>query len=430
MQQLTNQDKFYFRAVAGVLGQTQAYQRSLASLGRRTALPGGLPYRFVGTPIYGPQCATVSLQIRDQDLKTVEGLGDRLAHRTGAPMARVYRDLSLVRLEFTLPKDQWREVQLGRLPHRGRFATIGQKALGPVARLGFDPPHKAIFGGTQSGKTTCLADIVISLARTHSPEDLQFLILNPKNDAKLSPFARLPHLVGPVSGGYDDSETLLRLSLAEMERRKGDPLRCRQRLLIIIDEIARLTEVLPQTGPMITSLSQVAAGLNINLIAASQAANPSTFGKRGSLAQANFGARIVFQLPNDQAWMAGLVKGLNTGSLGRDGDAYAINAGRVTRIRAAWPAESDYANLPRTADPPLPPASDHLAGDALALAWPLADLADRAAFALVDQRRRTLSQPSASAIQRKFGGAMDRARWVRDLMVMFQERVTYWEIDN
>ena len=85
--------------------------------------------------------------------------------------ARTYRDLAVVRIEFTLPKAQWREVHLSRLNHRPGLATIGQKALGPLARVDWSTPHKAIFGATRSGKTICLADLIISLAQTHQPDD-------------------------------------------------------------------------------------------------------------------------------------------------------------------------------------------------------------------------------------------------------------------
>lgn len=407
--------RLYQEAVRRVLRQTDASRRQWM---RRVRLPGGVPFRFVGSPVSGPQCLTVTVQIRDEDLKTVLGLGDRFALAAGSQFARVYRDLSLVRVEFTLPRSQWREVPLGRLRHRPSTATIGQKALGPIARLGWRTPHKAVFGATRSGKTTCLADLVISLGRMHSPEEYRFLILNPKNDPALRPFERLAHLAAPVARGYEDSVTLLRYAVAEMERRRDAPDRQKTRLVVVVDEIAQLTMARPEAGPMITQLSQMAGGLNINLVVASQAANPRVFGESGSLARANFGSRIVFQLPREQAYLATGLEGQQTDKLGGAGDGLAVMDGRVTRLRAAWPSEGDYEALPRLAGEPEPPGLDELAGErALEGRWQIEP--DRLAYALV-------VKDSATAIRKQFGGGTASAMAVRDYAGQLRGRIRYW----
>jgi hypothetical protein len=418
----------YLYAVASVLSQTDAGHRKW---GRRQALPGGVPFRVVAAPAVGPQCVTVTLQIRDEDLKNVLGLGDRLALAAGSQFARVYRDLAVVRVEFTLPPSQWREVLLSKLRHRPRSATFGQKALGPIARMDWTTPHKAIFGSTQSGKTTCLADLLISLARTHQPDECGFLILNPKNDPSLHPFNRLVHLAAPVATDYDGSVGLLRYALAEMERRRSDHDRTRQRLVVVVDEIAQLTQVRPEAGPIVTQLSQMAAALNINLIIASQAANPGVFGGQGSLAKANFAGRIVFQLPREQAWLATGVAGQQTDRLGGKGDGLAIANGRVTRLRAALPSEEDYATLPRQAAAPSPPRADQLAGDR-AIDEP-ADQAheedDEAPLWQIDPDRLAYAlvvRDSATAIRGQFGGGTVTARQVRDYAGLLRQRIMHW----
>ena len=99
--------------------------------------------------------------------------------------------------------------------------------------------------------------------------------------------------------------------------------------LNLIDEVAELVIAKPEVGDSITRLSQMSGGLGMNLIAASQAANPSVFGDKGSLAQANFATRLVFQLPNDQSWLATKVKGQHTGELGGKGDGLFITMSGV-----------------------------------------------------------------------------------------------------
>ncbi len=406
----------YLQTIAYVLNQTDASRRRMF---RRVKLAGGVPFRFIQAPVAGPQCVTVSLQIRDEDLKTVLGLGDRLALAAGSEFARLYRDRSVVRVEFTLPRSEWREVPLSQLNHRPGLATIGQKALGPPARIDWATPHKAVFGATRSGKTICLADLIISLARAHGPDDYQFLVLNPKNDPALQPFSRLVHLAAPVANNYDDSTNLLRFALAEMERRRQNQLLTRRRLVVVADEIAQLTQVNPETGSMITQLSQLAGGLNINLVVASQAANPGVFGGSGSLAKANFGSRLVFQLPREQAYLATGLEGQQTDRLGGNGDALAVANGRVTRLRAALPDEAAYAMLPRLEGEPPWPQPEQLAGDAALESRRQID-PDRLAYALTVKN-------SANAIRQEFGGGMTAARVVRDYALLLLERMSYWQ---
>ncbi len=406
----------YLQAVASVLRHTDATQRRMW---RRVRLDGGVPFRFVSQPVIGPQCVTVTIQIRDEDLKRVLALGDRLAMVSGSHFARVYRDRSLVRVEFTLPRSMWRDVYLSQLPHRPSSATIGQKTLGPVARVDWNNPHKVFCGATQSGKTTCLADLIISLVRTHQPSDHRFLILNPKNDKAFHPFARLAHLAAPLANNYEDSTNLLRFALAEMERRRhaSSNERCRQRWIVVVDEISQLTQVNPESGPMLTQLSQMAGGLNINLLVASQAANPSVFGDKGSLAKANFPSRIVFQLPREQAYLATGIGGQHTEKLGGDGDGLAIVNGRTTRFRAAYPQKQDYEALPRLETEPALPDRDQLAGDRAFDTWQIDP--DRLAYAL-------LIKDSATAIRAQFGGGTAKAMMVRDYSQLLKKRMRHW----
>ncbi len=412
-------ERFYMNSVADVLHRTEARRRSARTLGRIAKLPNGVPFKFMGRPVAGPQCVTVSLVIDDLDLDTVMGQSERFAFKATSQFARVYRDLGAVRVEFTLPRSQWRDVQLSHLPHHREQVTIGQKALGPVARLDWVNPHKAIFGSTQTGKTTVLADMVISLARTDpQATETKLLILNPKNDPAFAAFARLPHLVAPIATTYEGAVTLLRLALREMDQRRREQLPYQPRWVVIIDEVAQLTAAMPESGPIITQLSQMAGGLKINLIVASQAANPSTFGQSGSLAQANFQSRLVFQLPHAQAYLATNLAGQHPEKLGGLGDGLAINGDKVTRFRAALPNPIDYEQLPRIqAEPPMP-AQENIAGDSLIVEnWQVDP--HRLAYALVINN-------SATAIQKQFGGATQRAMQVRDYARLLNKEADYW----
>jgi DNA segregation ATPase FtsK/SpoIIIE-like protein len=187
--------------------------------------------------------------------------------------------------------------------------------------------------------------------------------------------------------------------------------------VVVVDEVSQLTQINPETGPMLTQLSQMAGGLNLNLLIASQAANPSVFGDKGSLAKANFPSRLVFQLPREQAYLATGLEGQHTEKLGGDGDGLAIVNGRTTRFRAAWPEERDYEALPRLAQEPTPPDQDELAGDRLVDDWQIDP--DRLAYALV-------VKSSATALRSQFGGGTAKSMLVRDYSQLLKQRIRYW----
>ena len=153
------------------------------------------------------------------------------------------------------------------------------------------------------------------------------------------------------------------------------------------------------------------------LLVASQAANPSVFGDKGSLAKANFPSRIVFQLPREQAYLATGIEGQHTEKLGGFGDGMAIVDGRMTRFRAAFPSEADYDALPRLQQEPDWPEAGQLAGDSALDRWQLDP--DRLAYALV-------VNPSATAIRRQFGGGTPKAMEVRDYAKLLKSRIRHW----
>jgi len=183
-----------------------------------------------------------------------------------------------------------------------------------------------------------------------------------------------------------------------------------------VDEVAQLVEVHPEAGALITQLSQMAGGLSINLVAASQAANPTVFGDKGSLARANFAGRLVFQLPHDQSYLATGLTGQHTERLGGKGDGLAITGSRVTRFRAALPQRQDFEVLPFRHDEPEMPESHLLAGDGAIQEGDWQVPPDMLAYALV-------VKDSAKQIQANFGGSMTKARMVRDYTVALRRAV-------
>ncbi|MEJ7654227.1 MAG: FtsK/SpoIIIE domain-containing protein [Chloroflexia bacterium] len=74
----------------------------------------------------------------------------------------------------------------------GRDVT-GRAVVGDLTRM----PHLLIAGATGAGKSVCLNSIIVGFLFQHSPEDLRFLMVDPKM-VELKTFDGTPHLVWPV----------------------------------------------------------------------------------------------------------------------------------------------------------------------------------------------------------------------------------------
>ena len=176
-------------------------------------------------------------------------------------------------------------------------------------------PHLMIAGTTGSGKSVFLHSIITSMLFKATPQDLRFIMIDPKM-LELSGYEDIPHLLHPVVTDPKKSAAALKWAVKEMETRykllsdigvrdidsynekvqknidynpSTDVL---PYIVIIIDELADLMFVAPsEIKESITRLSQMARAAGIHLIVASQ--RPSADVVAG-LIKANFPARISF----------------------------------------------------------------------------------------------------------------------------------------
>ncbi|NDB75557.1 MAG: DNA translocase FtsK, partial [Verrucomicrobia bacterium] len=81
-----------------------------------------------------------------------------------------------------------------------------------------DMPHVLIAGSTGSGKSVCINSIVASLLYRFSPDQLRFVMIDPKV-VELQQYNALPHLVVPVVTDPKKVILALRWVVNEMEKR-------------------------------------------------------------------------------------------------------------------------------------------------------------------------------------------------------------------
>jgi len=169
-------------------------------------------------------------------------------------------------------------------------------------------PHLLIAGSTGSGKSICINGVISSLVYQNSPNDLRLLLVDPKR-VEFTRYNNIPHLLTPVITDVGETISMLKWSVAEMDRRFKLFQRAGKRdissynkepaeegkipyIVIIIDELADLmAQSAREVEAAIVRLAQMARAVGIHLIVATQ--RPSVNVITG-LIKANITSRVAF----------------------------------------------------------------------------------------------------------------------------------------
>ena len=112
-----------------------------------------------------------------------------------------------------LETDEWRRTK-ARIP-----LALGKDVYGhPIVADLSEMPHLLIAGSTGSGKSVCINSIIASLLYRFSPDQLRFVMIDPKV-VELQHYNALPHLVVPVVTDPKKVILALRWVVNEMEKR-------------------------------------------------------------------------------------------------------------------------------------------------------------------------------------------------------------------
>ncbi|MCU0680396.1 MAG: DNA translocase FtsK, partial [Planctomycetes bacterium] len=169
-------------------------------------------------------------------------------------------------------------------------------------------PHLLVAGQTKSGKSVCLNTLILSLIYQHSPENLRFIMVDPKR-VELPIYNGIPHLLAPVITEVNKTINALKWCLNEMDRRFDVLSEKKHRniqsfnsvvktedklpyIIFIIDELADLMMVAGKDiESSVIRLTQMSRAVGIHLVLATQ--RPSVNVITG-LIKANIPARAAF----------------------------------------------------------------------------------------------------------------------------------------
>ncbi len=214
-------------------------------------------------------------------------------------------DTSMVFLKEILESGEYQKMAASSKLAMALGKDISGRAV--VTDLG-DMPHLLIAGTTGSGKTVCVNSLIMSMIYNATPEELKFLMVDPKM-VELAIYNGLPHLLCPVVTDAKKVSGALGWVVSEMEARYKMLAKMTVRniqafnqkseeklpyIVVIIDELADLMMIAQEDiENAITRLAQLSRAVGIHMILATQ--RPSVDVVTGVI-KANFPARISFKV--------------------------------------------------------------------------------------------------------------------------------------
>ncbi|TSC61251.1 MAG: putative cell division FtsK/SpoIIIE [Parcubacteria group bacterium Gr01-1014_107] len=269
-------------------------------------------------------------------LSRIVGLQNDLALALAAHPLRIEAPIpgkSLVGIE--IPNNIKTTVGLGSLLAEEEFQKSSRPLLLTLGRAisgkpHFDDlskmPHLLIAGATGSGKSVLIHAIITSLLYKNSPENLKFILIDPKR-VELTLYNRIPHLLTPVLTDPKKAILALKWAAKEMDRRydilesekvrdissyhknRVEPELKKRRekkdieeefpesmpyIAIVLDELADIMSTYPrELEASIVRLAQMSRAVGIHLILSTQ--RPSVNIITG-LIKANISTRIALQV--------------------------------------------------------------------------------------------------------------------------------------
>ncbi|HEY1013850.1 MAG TPA: DNA translocase FtsK, partial [Herpetosiphonaceae bacterium] len=358
--------------------------------------------------------------------------------------------ISMVGMRDVMESDEYEANKRGKLKIPLGKDVSGTATIADMTKM----PHLLVAGSTGSGKSICINSIIVSLLLKHTPNELKFIMVDPKM-VELIVYNSIPHLLTPVVTELERVVSSLKWAVREMERRykifakggfrnldsymaaarKRPDLEPLPYIIVIIDELADLMMLAPdEVETLICRLAQMARATGIHLIIATQ--RPSVDVVTG-LIKANFPSRIAFAVTSQIDSRVILDTPGAEQLLGRGDMLYLaadaakpvriqgtyVSDGEVEQVVRFWRAQHPEGTRPDSSQPgapaanasPAAQASQAAASTSMGDVFLQADEQDELlpkAVELVKQHQRA----SASMLQRRLRIGYSKAAQLIDLL--------------
>lgn len=320
----------------------------------------------------GPSVTRYEIELeRGVKLAKITGLADDIAlslGTTGVRISAIPDRLSVVGIE--VPNKQVATVCASEVIDSATFRKSksdlsfavgkdisGNCIVGDIARL----PHLLIAGTTGSGKSVCMNTLIVSLLYKSKPEDVRFIMIDPKM-VEFSIYDGIPHLLVPVVKDAKKAAGALQWAVTEMMRRyrlmsekgvrdldsynkvldEGEaPM---EKIVVLIDELSDLMMVAAkEVEDSICRIAQMGRASGIHLVIATQ--RPSANVITG-LMKANIPSRIAFAVASAMESRIILDNAGAEKLIGRGDMLYApLGQGKPKRVQGCFISDDEVAEV-------------------------------------------------------------------------------------
>ncbi|CAM3168827.1 type VII secretion protein EccCa [Nocardioides dubius] len=278
--------------------------------------PTRLRMQFEAAPLESGKAPVTALRLRAEPMR---GLADQMDLATAEAFARRLAPLNTVSLgseggEASGPTDFMDLLGLGDVhtfetgsawrsrPSRDRLRVpIGVSDNGSPVHLDIKEsaqqgmgPHGLVIGATGSGKSEFLRTLVLGLAMTHSPSQLNMVLVDFKGGATFAGMSEMPHVSAVITNLAEELTLVDRMQDAlsgEMVRRQellraagnyasirdyekaraaGEDLAPMPSLFIVVDEFSEMLSAKPEFIDLFVAIGRLGRSLGLHLLLASQ----------------------------------------------------------------------------------------------------------------------------------------------------------------
>ncbi len=231
--------------------------------------------------------------------------------------------------------------------------TIAVDASGPVVvDLVAHGPHAVIGGTTGSGKSELLVSWIVAMAFAHSPDVVNFLLVDFKGGSAFAPLTVLPHTAGIITD-LDEQQAAralasLRAELRFRERwlaaagaRSIDEAVGLARLVIVVDEFAAMLVDHPDLHALFADISARGRSLGVHLVLCTQ--RPAGAVRDSVLANADLRVSLRVNNRADSSAVVGTDDAASIPASARGRGILSLGAGPAQLVQFAMARPADIA---------------------------------------------------------------------------------------
>ncbi|MDR2356543.1 MAG: DNA translocase FtsK [Oscillospiraceae bacterium] len=236
----------------------------------------------------------------------------------------------------------------------------GEAITGDISRL----PHMLVAGTTGSGKSVCLNSLILSLLYKATPDDVRFIMIDPKM-VEFRVYNGIPHLLVPVVTDVQKASGALQWAVTEMMKRyrlfsesnardiesynklarKSDDMERLPKVVIVIDELADLMmTAAKEVEESICRVAQMGRAAGVHLVIATQSPRADVI---TGLMKANIPSRIALKVSSALESRIILDAGGNAEKLVGNGDMLfsPVGVSKPMRVQGTWVTDGERENV-------------------------------------------------------------------------------------